>query len=94
MNIPVEQRQAMQDAYEQKNFKEILKFGDQVLELWEKQNCIGDDEFSTMRLTFEKEYKVKGLIEFFHTLYRIIYDQDSKIEGKDDEHKRLTDENV
>ena len=89
MEITTEQRQAMQDAYEQKNFKEILKFGDQILGLWEKQNCIGDSEFDTLRLTFEKEFKVKGLVEFFHTLYRIIYDQDSKVEGKPNEHDRL-----
>ena len=89
MNIPVEQRQAMQAAYEHKDFKEILKFGDSMLELWERQNCIGDSEFDTLRLTFEKEFKVKGLTEFFHTLYRIIYDQDSKVEGKSNEHERI-----
>lgn len=94
MNITTEQRQAMQAAYEHKDFAEILKFGDEILSIWEKQNCIGETEFDTLRLTFEKEFKVKGLVEFFHTLYRIVNDQEAKVEGKSDEHKRLSEENV
>lgn len=63
----------LRDTYEYKNFNAVIEFKDRVIDKWRQQNVIGDTDFETLKLTFEKEYKIKGLEEFFEALYGEIY---------------------
>lgn len=74
--MDIHDKQKLRDSYEYKNFQAIIDFKDLLIDKWRKQNGIGDTEFDTVRLAFEKEYKIKGLEEFFETLYKEIYDVD------------------
>lgn len=80
----------MQNIYEHPDFKEIIALGDRMINQWERGNTVGETEFETIRLSMEREYKIKGLTEFFHTLYQLIYDSDAK-ETLEGQTSRLTE---
>lgn len=69
----------LRNAYENKDFQAVIEFKEVVLDQWRKQNAIGETEFETLRATFEKEFKIQGLEEFFDALYKEIYDVDEKV---------------
>lgn len=71
--MELQKKQSLRDAYEYRNFQAVLDYKDLVLNKWRDQSCIGETEFQTMRLTFEREYKIRGLEEFFETIYGEIY---------------------
>ncbi len=78
------QKQDIQAIYEDPKFKSVMALAEKVLEKWEQGNTVGDSDFETLRLAFQKEYKVKGLIEFFHLLYAMAYNQDEKFKQAED----------
>ncbi len=73
-------RQNLRDAYEYPNFDAVKLYKDQVIEKWRKQNVIGDTEFDTLKKSFEREYKIMGLEDFFSEIEQELYD---------DEHERI-----
>lgn len=78
--VDISLKKSLQSAHDYKDFIAVLQFKDQILDKWRKQTGIGDSDFETIRLTMEREYKIKGLEEFFDTLYRMAYDGDAGIQ--------------
>jgi len=50
------------------DFEALIKLYAETLEKWNDQNCIGDNEFQTLKLLFIREGKKAGLREFFNIL--------------------------
>lgn len=69
----------LQVLYKSANWEAIEEFKEQILAEWRKQPAIGDTEFDTLRRAFEREYKIKGVEEFFETLYTLTYDNAARI---------------
>jgi hypothetical protein len=72
------QRDGLHNLHENKDFQFLQGFKDEVIKRWNAENVVGDNEFETLRLAFQKEYRVKGLEEFFDLLYKVSYDDDAK----------------
>ena len=46
-------------------FEVLLKLYNEMIEKWDEQNVIGNNQFETMKLLFLREGKKQGLKEFF-----------------------------
>ena len=77
-----EQRKSIQELYENKGFADLIVLGETMIGIWESENTVGETEFETIRNTMEREFKIKGVIDFFHTWYQMAYDPTAKLIGK------------
>lgn len=69
------QRQEIETIYKDPRFQSVIDFAETVLRKWEQENTVGMTEYETLALSFQREFKSKGLIEFFHALYELAYDK-------------------
>jgi hypothetical protein len=74
------QRQEIETIYKDPKFQSIMDFAETVLRKWEQENTVGMTEFETLALGFQREFKIKGLIEFFHALFALANDKESTVE--------------
>ena len=65
------QHQEIGEVYKNPKFQSILDFAETVLRKWEQENTVGSTEYETLSLSFQREFKQKGLIEFFHALFQV-----------------------
>ena len=64
-NITQKQLQKLQRSDE---FDALVKLYGEIIDKWQSQNVIGQDEFETLKLLFIQVGKIAGLREFFEVL--------------------------
>lgn len=68
MNL--QQQSALRNLMQNPGYKVMIDLANQVINTWDKNSSIGDDTFSTLKLSFMKEYKKQGLKDFLEALER------------------------
>lgn len=71
------QRREIEEIYKDPKFQSVIDYAETVLRQWEQQNTVGMTEFETLALGFQREFKIKGLIEFFHALFALANDKEA-----------------
>lgn len=62
------QREQIKSLLKDPRWEAVLKASADKIDQWLGQNVIGDTSYETLKLTFEKEFKVQGLKEFLNFL--------------------------
>jgi hypothetical protein len=64
-------KKSLEKLVRSNEYESIIKLYSQVIDKWNSESTIGDNEFETLKKTFIKEGKVQGLKDFFEIIENI-----------------------
>ena len=75
MEIPKQDKIRLQKLMGNGDLKVIRTVANALILNWDRQSCVKDTEFETLKAIIEKESKIKGLTILFDELERNAHDE-------------------